>query len=332
MPVEVSIVIPVYNGQSFLEETISSLWDQTYKEFEIICVDDSSTDNSYDLLKSLALKDSRLKVYQKENGGTAAKAIIYGLQFASGNYFMYSSQDDIFSSDLLEKNVGVAKTLNVDAVVPDMILYWDNKNSKRGIFGINGDRSRVITGREAVDLSLDWTIHGFVLWKMETVRSVGFYDFGMNSDEFTTRALYLGSKKVAFSDGKFYYRQNNTNAITKRWNANQLDCFDTSHRLETFLLNNGFNEDAIYKVHRIIFIDLIRLQLMYLRNKTRMSTPDQLMATRGIKSAYYANYPKIKSLHSASLKQFLVTKAVSLGYPSFLVYTYLHFWFRKIFK
>ena len=70
----ISIFMPVYNGSKFLEESISSLQKQTFKDFELVCVDDSSTDDSYNVLEKLAQTDSRIKLFQKPNGGNVPKS------------------------------------------------------------------------------------------------------------------------------------------------------------------------------------------------------------------------------------------------------------------
>jgi len=321
MSVPISVIIPIYNGALYLEQTLRSLLNQTFSDFEIICVDDESTDSSLEILNSIAEKDKRVKVFTKPNGGTAAKALNYGLQFALGDYFMYSSQDDLFSNDLLEKNFLKAKSLKADAVVPEMVLYsGDCQNASY----INKIRSEVITGREAFILSLDWRIHGFALWNMKMVRKIGFYDFGLNSDEFTTRMLFFNSKRVVFSEGKFYYRQNNANAITKKWNIKQLDFFETSTRIENFLIQNNFNEDTILRVHRTILIDLIRIRLLYLNNIKNIESLERDQVKKALKMIYNNNRAKIKSVKPLGPKQLITNKIITLGFSYYLAYTYLY--------
>ena len=66
---ELSIIVPVYNANKYINKCVHSILSQTFKDFELILVDDGSTDNSYELCKELEKKDKRIKVYHKENGG-----------------------------------------------------------------------------------------------------------------------------------------------------------------------------------------------------------------------------------------------------------------------
>ena len=102
----VSIVVPVYNGEKYLEETLNVLKNQTYKNFEVIMVDDISTDNSVQILEKFANEDERFKlIKRKTKGGTGTNSIVYGLQYCTGEYYSYLSQDDLISKNFLEKCV-----------------------------------------------------------------------------------------------------------------------------------------------------------------------------------------------------------------------------------
>jgi len=316
----ISIIIPVFNGEAFLSDTITSLLDQTFQNFEIICVDDSSTDNSLSLLKSFSLKDPRVKVYSKKNEGTAAKAIIYGLNFAKGDYYMYSSQDDLFSKDLLEKNFSKAQTLNADAIVPDMLVYHKGKPTTFSIIGVEGDRNVVLSGREAFVLSLDWTIHGFVLWSMDLVKRVGFFDFSINSDEYTTRMLYFNAAKVAFTDGIFYYSQNNPNAITKKWDIRLLESFHTCDKLEHFIIENNFGPIALRKFYTRIFGELLRIQQIFNANKKAIAKEEAEKIQQTIKIFYLKSKHKIGDIETNNFIAAYKVKVVSANFTLFTIF------------
>ena len=90
----VSIILPVYNAAPFVAATIASLIDQTWRELEIIAVDDGSTDNSHAVLEDLARRDSRIRVFSKANGGSSA-ASNFGLAHAQGNFVARMDADDL---------------------------------------------------------------------------------------------------------------------------------------------------------------------------------------------------------------------------------------------
>lgn len=230
---KISVILPVFNGENYINYTIKSLLAQTFSDFEIICIDDSSTDNSLDILRRYALTDDRIKIYTKKNEGSASKSIKFGLQFVSGEYFMYTSQDDFFSIDLLGKNYLRAEETHSDAILPDLVFYSGKYQRKQ--VGIHSNRDVVLSGKDAFNYSLNWEIHGFALWKTSLIKENFKSDDLMVSDEYTYRICFLRSHRVAFSDGIFFYRVNNPNAITKKWNIRLFDYILMHERLFTVI-------------------------------------------------------------------------------------------------
>ena len=98
----ISIIIPVYNAQEFLAETIASIQAQTFENFEVICVNDGSTDGSVTILEQTAHQDPRFRIVHQENAGAGA-ARNYGFAHAKGEYCIFLDSDDLFSEQLLEK-------------------------------------------------------------------------------------------------------------------------------------------------------------------------------------------------------------------------------------
>ena len=90
------------------------------------------------------------------------------------------------------------------------------KNSDKKLIGVNGNRDIVLTGLEAFNLSLDWTIPGAALWRSEVGEKFGYEDFNMYADEYSIRKFFLECNKVAFCSGIFYYTVDNPEAITKK--------------------------------------------------------------------------------------------------------------------
>jgi len=103
----ITVLVPVYNGASHLGETITSLLAQTYKDFELLVIDDGSTDNSVEIIKSFS--DPRIRMMQKENGGLCS-TLNRGIQEARGEYIARSDQDDISFPHRLHREMTVADT------------------------------------------------------------------------------------------------------------------------------------------------------------------------------------------------------------------------------
>lgn len=97
----ISIVVPVYNGENYIRETIGRLLASTYRDIEVVAVDDGSTDNSFHVLTKLAKQDSRVKVFRKENGGVVS-ARNYGVEQATGEFLCFCDQDDVVEPFMYE--------------------------------------------------------------------------------------------------------------------------------------------------------------------------------------------------------------------------------------
>lgn len=114
---KVSIVVPVYNSSKYLNECLDSICGQSYKELEIICVDDGSKDNSLEILREYEKKDLRIKVFTKQNEGKgAASARNMGLANATGKYIMFLDSDDFFESCMVEEVVAAAEEKDAQIV------------------------------------------------------------------------------------------------------------------------------------------------------------------------------------------------------------------------
>lgn len=125
--VKVSVIIPVYNVENYLRQCLDSIVNQTLKEIEIICVNDSSTDNSLNILEEYAAKDDRIQVITQKNAGAGA-ARNRGMAVASGKYLSFLDSDDFFELDLLEKAYEAAEKDNVDFVVYKSDQYHTEKD------------------------------------------------------------------------------------------------------------------------------------------------------------------------------------------------------------
>lgn len=123
---KVSVIIPVYNAEKYLEQCVGSVMNQTLKDIEIICVDDGSPDNSLEVLKKLQSQDDRVKIISQPNGGAGA-ARNNGLRNATGEYLSFLDADDFFEPDMLEEAVAAADKYKADFVVFNSDQYHMDK-------------------------------------------------------------------------------------------------------------------------------------------------------------------------------------------------------------
>lgn len=238
---KISVLLPIYNGGDYLEKTLISIKSQSFKDFEVLCVDDGSNDGSKSILDEFAKSDCRFRVFRThENLGIVPKVINFVRKHIRGDYFVYSSQDDLFSEDWLDSMYQRALETDADATIPDLVFFsGQNNENDKCLSGVNGNKSKVLTGREAFLYSLDWTIPGNALWKVWLIRKFGYYDFSMNADEYTARVYYLNCSKVAFSDGTFFYRKNNPGAITVKLSKGSFGIPYTDYKLWLLVKESG---------------------------------------------------------------------------------------------
>lgn len=281
---KVSILMACYNSSKFLERSISSVLSQSYKNWELICVDDGSTDNTFDLLTEYSLSDQRIKVFKKNNSGHAAPNFNYALNHVSGDFIFLLGHDDQLSNDILDKMIGRQLETNADIVIPDCCFYYPDDISKNwtmaGIannFGETNDlinRNILLLNREAVELSLQWKIHAFCLYSAKIVKNIKFCEIGMNGDEYSARKFLFSANKIAFSDGQYIYYQTD-NSITKKITTKRFNTLMPLYFLEKFLIKNKFKSNYIKLVNRTRFSLHNQLIELYQGNKSNFSIEDK---------------------------------------------------------
>lgn len=114
--VKVSIIVPVYNTDKYLDKCLNSLLNQTHKNIEIICINDGSVDNSLAILNQFKQRDKRIKVINKQNEGVSIARNV-GLSFATGEYITFVDSDDYVTNQFVEKPLNKILKTNADIVV-----------------------------------------------------------------------------------------------------------------------------------------------------------------------------------------------------------------------
>lgn len=126
---KISVIVPVYNAEKYLDRCVESIINQTFKDFELILVDDGSTDDSGVLSDKLATKDKRIKVFHKENGGVSSARNI-GLDNALGKYVAFCDPDDFIHPQMYEILYKFAKDNDAECVVCNFESFSDFNNIK----------------------------------------------------------------------------------------------------------------------------------------------------------------------------------------------------------
>ena len=126
---KVSVIVPVFNVQNYLEECLDSIVSQTLREIEIICVDDGSTDRSAEILQRYAQRDTRVKLIHKPNRGYG-HTINMGIRYATGKYIGIVESDDFIRADMFEVLWEKAEKHSLDFIKSDFKYFTGEKSNR----------------------------------------------------------------------------------------------------------------------------------------------------------------------------------------------------------
>lgn len=150
MDKKVSILVPVYNVELSLDKCIQSILKQTYKNFELVIVDDGSTDNSLSMCYEYAKKDKRIKIIKKESHTCLSDVRNIGIENATGEYIMFVDSDDYVCETFVEDMVEAIENKNVDVV---RCKAWEhNKDGSTSIENLRGYENRILKNDEIKEL------------------------------------------------------------------------------------------------------------------------------------------------------------------------------------
>ncbi|HEO8418045.1 TPA: glycosyltransferase [Yersinia enterocolitica] len=127
--VELSIIIPIYNADKYLDKCISSFLNQTYKNIELILVDDGSNDNNLSICQKYQLLDKRVKFYHQENNGPSSARNV-GLEYAIGEYVAFIDADDYISEDMYKELMDLIKKENFNLIISPLIHEFIGRKNK----------------------------------------------------------------------------------------------------------------------------------------------------------------------------------------------------------
>ena len=316
---KISVIMACYNSADFVVESILSIMNQTYSNWELLCVNDMSTDNTLDILNEYAKKDSRIRVFdKKEKGGRAAPNYNYAIDRAEGDFMCLVDHDDRISPDLFEQEVERYYETGADIIIPDcMMVYPDAPEKNWSIVGVldawakpskKTNRDVILNSRDAIELSLTWRIHGFNLVRSSIMRKCKYCEDGMNGDEYSARVFYLYANKIVFSKGIYYYYQI-PSSITKKLTPRLWDIYKTPYLLEKLLIDNKFSNKLIYQVA-----------------ESRVGLYNHLVAK------YSENKGKISSKDQRAIEELLIDNKHLLGEIDMSLFKPKKHWYRKIFS
>lgn len=213
----ISVVIPVYNSEKYIKKCIRSVVQQTYKNLEIILVDDGSPDNCGNICEGYAKKDNRIIVIHKENGGLST-ARNEGIVKASGEYLFFIDSDDSISNDCIEKLYNCLSSTDTDCAVTALLFVYENSGLTKLRYNKNGEHG-VLSNIEAVNTmyygdKFNVSVCG-KLFKKELFKNIRFPEGITHEDAAIIYKVLHACKNISFiGEAKYFYLKRNDGNIT----------------------------------------------------------------------------------------------------------------------
>lgn len=249
---KISIIIPVYKVEQYLPECLDSVINQTYKNLEIICVDDGSPDNSGKILDEYASKDNRIKVIHKENGGVSS-ARNAGLDIATGDWISFVDADDYIASDFYDKLIGSSKDGEADVV-------------QCGYTTFGGDFNRTVIWDEMETRLFAEMIQGLKrgftcnkLWKSKLIQENNLRfinDIYLEDVPFSLIACHYANKFVRIPYAGYFYRSNPSSITNNKDNKSKIkeDTYAICEKVVEFYKDIDLTKEERDTLYRVVFL------------------------------------------------------------------------------
>lgn len=218
----ISVIVPVYKVEKYLDRCIQSILNQTYANLEVILVDDGSPDKSPQICDEYALKDGRLKVIHKENGGLSS-ARNAGLDVAKGEYIAFVDSDDWIDNQMYSKLMNVIQVQNSDIACCSFSYVYDNEDSLEYCpYELPLHEESVITVESETYLQ-DFSKYAFTfliitvnkLYRRSVFETIRFAEGKRCEDEIIFHEILINSKRISVIKDSLYFYYQSQQSITR---------------------------------------------------------------------------------------------------------------------
>lgn len=246
----VSVIIPIYKVEKYLSTCVESVINQTYKNIEIILVDDGSPDNCPKICDEYAEKDNRIKVIHKQNGGLS-DARNAGIKIAEGDYFSFVDSDDVIHPQMLEFLSKTAVEKKVQVVTCGFSNIPEDCNGNDNSYFYTFENAFAEKCKEVALIEyvkkVYWTTAWAKLYSRKLFEKIEYPVGRLHEDEFTTYKLLYSAGKICMLNLPFYYYRIRSSSITANITEKNLtDTIDAFVEKIEFFLNKDEKELAEY--------------------------------------------------------------------------------------
>lgn len=262
--VNVSIIVPVYNVEKFLDRCLESLINQTLKNIEIICINDGSTDNSSKILNNYTLKDSRIVIINQENQGQSI-ARNKGMEIANGEYIGFVDSDDWVDLDFFEKLYNAAKDNDCDIAASGIIrLHKLNKkfHLKFENQSITSEVNKKFELCDVPEMSYIWN----KIYKLEKIRKFNLkFKEKMYFEDviFTPQVLFYSDKLITVPGTFYYYWRNSNSTVAQRNERINKDSVFAHLEANNFIKNHNIDistHEPVTKRYKILGMTIFKIR------------------------------------------------------------------------
>lgn len=261
MSPKISIIVPVYNVEQYLERCLDSLINQTLDDIEIICINDGSTDNSLQILENFKQKDNRIKIITQENAGLS-QTRNNGIKIATGEYIGFVDSDDWVSLDFYENLYNAATKYNCDFATTNITKVKGERHKKFLTFSnvqIASDYLDKLVLFKCPDFNYVWNkiykTSELKKYNLEFMKGLAFEDI-----VFSPQALYYLKKGVTVPNSQYYYF--NRKGSIMRSNKYMKDYEIACSMCKSFLLDKNIPLDEVMtaqKRYKIFNTTLVKI-------------------------------------------------------------------------
>lgn len=307
---KLSIIVPVYGVEKYIDKCLNSLVKQSLKEIEVIVVNDGTKDNSQKIIDKYVKKyPDKIKSYIKENGGQGS-ARNYGLKKATGEYIGYVDSDDFVEKDMYKKLYNKAKENNYDIVVCgnyNVSEDYQNKNIDTFINNYNTDLEKIFFGKMAVWNKI-YKRDILIKNKLEFKEKVWYEDLA-----FTLKAI-MNSNTFAFIDEPLYdylIREGSTmnNSNVQR----NLEILDAFNDILSYIQHNKkeeyFSKIEFLAIDHIYISAIVRVLKAEADDKVKRETINKLI---DYMNTSFPNYKNNKYINTLSKNRKIIYKLINI--------------------
>ncbi len=262
--VQISIIIPIFNSEKYLKRCLDSLTNQTFKDIEIICINDGSTDNSLKILENYKNIDDRIKIINQNNQGQSVARNV-GIKVATGKYIAFVDADDWVDKDFFEKLYDAAEKNNCDIAVGGIIrLHKFNKkfHLKFDQEIITEDVNKKFEICDVPELSYVWN----KIYKKEAfIKNNLKFEEGIFYEDviLTPEILYTLGKLIAVPGTYYYYWRSSNSTVTQRSNKANKDSIYAHNKAKNYISEHNIDistHEPITKRYKILGMTILKIR------------------------------------------------------------------------